>query len=190
MAGNVLVPSQTTSSGQTSSHSNNHLEYSEEYDPLTVPPHPLGIRPTGNTYTATENIKPAAGFFMRLPDELILQVLESLDATSLQCLGCTCKALYAFSGFEDLWKTLCIEYELLSSFQASLRYHIFLELPDLPLHRLASPIIAQEVALFIVSDYTSRDDVQTISLDPVLEHLLRTILLVIMLYQPQEIGLY
>ena len=52
---------------------------------------------------------------MRLPDELIIQVLESLDATSLQCLGSTCKALYAFSRFEDLWKTLCIEYELLSS---------------------------------------------------------------------------
>ena len=52
---------------------------------------------------------------MRLPDEVIIQVLESLDATSLQCLGCTCKALYAFSRFEDLWKTLCIEYELFSS---------------------------------------------------------------------------
>ena len=52
---------------------------------------------------------------MRLPDELIIQVLESLDGSSLQCLGSTCKALYAFSRFEGLWKTLCIEYELLSS---------------------------------------------------------------------------
>ena len=115
MAGNVSLPSQTTSSGQISSHSNNHLECSEEYDSLTVPPHPLRIKPAGNMYTATENIKQATGFFMRLPDELIIQVLESLDAPSLQFLGCTCKALYAFSRFEDLWKTLCIEYELLSS---------------------------------------------------------------------------
>ena len=129
---NVSILSQTTSSsGQTSSHSNNQLdcsEESEEYDSLTVPPHPLGIKPTGNVYTATENIKPAAGFFMRLPDELIIQVLESLDAASLQCLGCTCKALYAFSRFEDLWKTLCIEYEFLpfNSGICSLSYLSFL----------------------------------------------------------------
>lgn len=122
MAGNVSVPSPTTSSGQTSTHSNNHLECSEEYDSLTVPPHPLGIKPTGNAYIATGNIKPAAGFFMRLPDELIIQVLEFLDATALQRLGSTCKALYAFSRFEDLWKTLCIEYELLSSLHCR---HIF-----------------------------------------------------------------
>ena len=116
MAGNIVsFPSQRTSSGQFASHSNNRLECSEEYDSLTVPPHPLRIKPTGNMYTATGNIKQAAGFFMRLPDELIIQVLESLDAPSLQFLGCTCKALYAFSRFEDLWKTLCIEYELLSS---------------------------------------------------------------------------
>lgn len=52
---------------------------------------------------------------MGLPDELIIQVLEELDASSLKNLGFTSKALYAFSRFEDLWKTLCIGYDLLSS---------------------------------------------------------------------------
>ena len=168
MAGNLSIPSQTTSSGQTSSHlNNNDLESS---DSLTVPPHPLGIKPTGNMYTATENIKPAAGFFMRLPDELIIQVLESLDAASLQCLGCTCKALYAFSRFEDLWKTLCIEYELLLSIHFRLLFAIIFVKPrDLPLSPLAFPrgCLVHSVPLHTLS----RDDVQTMSLDPVLQHL-------------------
>ena len=88
------------------------LEKNGEDNSLTVPPHPLSIKPAGNAYTAIENIKLAAGLFMGLPDELIIQVLESLDAVSLKRLGGTCKALYAFSRFEDLWKSLCIEYEL------------------------------------------------------------------------------
>lgn len=54
----------------------------------------------------------AAGSFAALPDELLIQVLESLDAASLKWLGCACKALYAFSRLEELWKTLCIEYEI------------------------------------------------------------------------------
>lgn len=52
----------------------------------------------------------AAGTFVALPDELLIQVLELLDAASLKRLGCACKALYAFSRFEELWKTLYIEY--------------------------------------------------------------------------------
>lgn len=107
MAGNVLI-----APGEISSHQRKFSRSFGENDPLTVPLHPLRIRPTGNAYTATENIKPAAGAFAALPDELLIQILESLDAASLKRLGCTCKALYAFSRLEDLWKTLCIEYEL------------------------------------------------------------------------------
>ena len=112
MAGNVLLSEQTMTPEQISSHWKAGLKGSEEHDSLTVPSHPLRIKPAGNAYTATENIKLAAGLFMGLPDELIIQVLEPLDATSLKRLGCTCKALYAFSRLEDLWKTLCVEYEL------------------------------------------------------------------------------
>lgn len=112
MAGNVLLSEQMMTPGQTSSHWKNSLRGSEEHDSLAVPTHPLRIKPAGNAYTATENIKLAAGLFMGLPDELIIQVLESLDATSLKRLGYTCKALYAFSRLEDLWKALCVKYEL------------------------------------------------------------------------------
>lgn len=78
-------------------------------DIVTVPPHPLRIKPSGNAYTATKNLKSAAGLFAALPDELLVQVFEFLDATSLGRIGATCKALYAFSRLEDLWKTLYIE---------------------------------------------------------------------------------
>lgn len=107
MDGNVLVASQEFTRGETSSLPN----IAGEYESLIIPSHPLRIKPAGNLYTATENIKLAAGSFARLPDELIIQVLESLDAASLRRLGCLCKALYAFSRLEELWKTLCLEYE-------------------------------------------------------------------------------
>lgn len=78
-------------------------------DSVTVPSHPLKIKPAGNAYAATKNVKSAAGSFAVLPDELLVQILESLDAGSLRQVGCSCKALYAFARLEDLWKTLCIE---------------------------------------------------------------------------------
>ena len=79
-----------------------------DHDVLPVPHHPLDIRPSGNAYTADENIKANAGLFSCMPDELIVQVLEYLDGTSLVELGRTCKAIYAFSRLEDLWKALFI----------------------------------------------------------------------------------
>ena len=79
------------------------------HDSVAVPSHPLGIKPSGNAYTANENLKSAAGRFSLLPDEVLVQILECLDAVSLQKIECTCKALYAFSRLEDIWKTLCIE---------------------------------------------------------------------------------
>lgn len=80
------------------------------YQTFAVPPHPLEIKPAGNAYTAAKNSKSAAGLFSNLADELIIQVLESLSGRLLLQLGATCKALYAFCMFDDLWKTLCIEY--------------------------------------------------------------------------------
>lgn len=75
-----------------------------------VPPHPLGIKPAGNAYTSSSNIRSTIGIFASLPDELIVQILEHLDSTSLLQLGATCKVLYAFSRLEDLWKALFIGY--------------------------------------------------------------------------------
>ena len=77
---------------------------------VAVPPHPLRIKPTGNAYTSSSNLKSATGYFTCLPDELIVQILEYLEARNLLQLGATCKALYAFARFEDLWKSLFIEY--------------------------------------------------------------------------------
>ena len=74
-----------------------------------VPAHPLGVRPTGNAYTAETHLKSVAGHFALLPDEVLVQVLEQLDATALRTVGNTCKALYAYTRLDDLWKTLCVE---------------------------------------------------------------------------------
>lgn len=86
-----------------------HKPGSTGNDSLTVPSHPLGIKPAGNAYAASKNIRSAAGRFDSLPDELLVQILESLDAGSLRQVECTCKAVYAFARLEDLWKTLCTE---------------------------------------------------------------------------------
>ena len=83
---------------------------SRNNSPTTIPRHPFGVKPSGNAYTSTENIKIAAGYFYHLPDEIVTSVLEYLDPEALLSLGCTCKALYAFSRLEDFWKTLFILY--------------------------------------------------------------------------------
>lgn len=74
----------------------------------TVPPHPLGVKPSGNAYAgaASHNLKGNAGLFAQLPDELLTHFLEQLDARALVCLGHTCKALYAFCWSDELWKPL------------------------------------------------------------------------------------
>ena len=110
MTGNAIL-SHDIPPRKTSTHRKNPLRTCRETDSLTVPSHPLRIKPRGNAYTATDDIKLAAGSFTALPDEVLIQLLEFLDATSLKRLGFACKALYAFSRHEELWKTLCIEYE-------------------------------------------------------------------------------
>lgn len=84
-----------------------------EDETRVMPPHPLGVKPAGNAFSAVENAKVMAGLFLSLSDELILQVLELLDHWSLLRLGATCKLFYAFCRFDDLWKTLFIEYDFL-----------------------------------------------------------------------------
>ncbi|KAK5160268.1 hypothetical protein LTR04_004649 [Oleoguttula sp. CCFEE 6159] len=81
----------------------------EDSEPTAaIPSHPLGIKPAGNAFVATKNLKHAAGFLSKLPDELIIQLLEYLDASELLTLSGTCKALYAFTRAEELWKALFI----------------------------------------------------------------------------------
>lgn len=73
-----------------------------------VPPHPLAIKPAGNAYTATQNLKAHCGSFARLPDELLNHVFESFDAETLRRLGTTCRALYAFTRLDELWRALFV----------------------------------------------------------------------------------
>ncbi|KAF2730171.1 Clavaminate synthase-like protein [Polyplosphaeria fusca] len=74
-----------------------------------VPAHPLDIKPSGNAYTASDNLKSRCGAFARLPDELLSLILESFDADALVRLGSTCRALYAFTRHDELWRALFID---------------------------------------------------------------------------------
>jgi hypothetical protein len=78
----------------------------------SIPPHPLGIKPAGNQFTASSNDREAIGRFQILPDEALIILLEYLDSSALTRLGSTCKALFAFCHSDDLWKTLFIEWSV------------------------------------------------------------------------------
>jgi hypothetical protein len=73
-----------------------------------IPSHPLGVKPSGNALLATWSLRDAIGTFRLLPDELILLLLEYLDGSSLLGIGRTCKAFYAFTRAEELWKALFV----------------------------------------------------------------------------------
>jgi hypothetical protein len=77
---------------------------------IALPSHPLGIKPAGNALTASENIKSRCGSFARLPDELLSHILESFEADTLIRLGTTCRALYAFTRLDELWRALFVRY--------------------------------------------------------------------------------
>lgn len=80
-----------------------------EESPISIPSHPLGVKPSGNQYTAESNARDRAGHFQILPDEILAIFLEHLDSRQLRLLESTCKFLYAFCRSEDLWKALFIE---------------------------------------------------------------------------------
>ena len=67
--------------------------------------HPYGVKPLGNAFGIARPPKEA---LQRLPDELLIEILEYLDAKSLIQAGATCRSLFAFSRFDDLWKTMYI----------------------------------------------------------------------------------
>src|ERR1700761_1800483 len=73
--------------------------------------HPLGVKPSGNalTLTAFHNAYHSMGLFRRLSDTLLLVVLEHLDHHGLVKLGSTCRALYAYSTYDQLWRDLAVD---------------------------------------------------------------------------------
>lgn len=85
------------------------LEEESSSSAVAIPLHPLGVKPSGNQYTATSNARHATGTFQILPDEMLAIFLEYLESADLQLLGSTCKSLFAFCRSDDLWKALFIE---------------------------------------------------------------------------------
>ena len=69
-------------------------------------PHPLGIKPLGNTLFDDQiPIRSAGlGFFGILTDEILLDLLYTLDDASLCALAQVSKAMYCFVYTDDLWK--------------------------------------------------------------------------------------
>lgn len=86
----------------------NFVDEDAEDVAVALPTHPLDVKPAGNAYTASENLKSRCGAFAQLPDELLSHMLESFDADVLVRLGSTCKALYAFTRLDELWRALFI----------------------------------------------------------------------------------
>jgi hypothetical protein len=85
------------------------VEGDDDIGDATIPHHPLGVKPSGNALTATWSLRAAVGTLAILPDEMILPLLEYLEAPDILRLGRTCKALYAFTRAEEVWKTLFIQ---------------------------------------------------------------------------------
>ncbi|KAI9669422.1 MAG: hypothetical protein M1831_000458 [Alyxoria varia] len=85
-------------------------ETTDDDDSGGVPAHPLGIKPLGNVYDvgAPANVRTLAGGFAKLPDELLLHMLEYLPPGELLKLSATCRALHAFCAAEDIWKALAV----------------------------------------------------------------------------------
>lgn len=77
---------------------------------VAIPCHPLSVKPSGNGLLANRYLRAAIGRFDALPDELILILLEYFDGPTLVSIGRTCKAFYAFTRAEELWKALFIRF--------------------------------------------------------------------------------
>ena len=76
----------------------------------TIPPHPLGVKPSGNKYSALVVSRNFIGpTFSLWPDEILTLFLEYLGPSELRLLGSSCKFLHAFCRADDLWKALFIE---------------------------------------------------------------------------------
>jgi hypothetical protein len=87
-----------------------NFQNDDEVVAIALPSHPLGVKPAGNAYTASENIKSRCGSFARLPDELLSHILESFEADTLIRLGSTCRALYAYTRLDEFWRALFVRY--------------------------------------------------------------------------------
>lgn len=105
-----------------------HESTSEKEDALArqyVRHHPLGVRPSGNALTSDQDLSLSMGILGRIPDSLLLLLLEWLDKHALVQLGRTCRGLFAYATHDQLWRDLALsqsdtELEWRGSWRASL----------------------------------------------------------------------
>jgi hypothetical protein len=88
--------------------------------------HPLGVKPSGNALTSSHDASTFMGLFGRLPDALLMTVLENFDQQLLVNLGGTCRGLYAYCSHDQLWRELAInsmthDFDYRGSWRSSLR---------------------------------------------------------------------
>lgn len=100
------MPDITSLEGHGVSNPSTNNRNNSRQDQDVIPGHPMGVKPSGNALLAVENLRDAIGTFKILPDELILILLEFLDGPGLLRIGRSCKAFYAFTRAEELWKGL------------------------------------------------------------------------------------
>ena len=70
--------------------------------------HPLGVRPSGNALTADQDLSLSMGVFGQIPDSLVLLLVEFLDQDALLNLSHTCRGLFAFATYDQLWRELTL----------------------------------------------------------------------------------
>lgn len=71
--------------------------------------HRLGLRPSGNILTEPAHARENIGIFGTLPDEAVCILLEWLEDVDLLRLGTTCRAFFAFTSNDELWKKLMLQ---------------------------------------------------------------------------------
>lgn len=87
--------------------SNGHTPYYDVKED-SLRRHPLGVKPSGNALTADQDLSLSMGILGRIPDSLLLLLLEFLDQDALLALSHTCKGLFAFATHDQLWRELVL----------------------------------------------------------------------------------
>lgn len=100
----------TAVDGNAKRHKKSHRRHPQStvFVPTLTRPHPLRIRPSGNallSITARTRVDTLGPLFGRLPDELLMTVLQEVEKPrDLLALGHTCKALFGYCWNDELWK--------------------------------------------------------------------------------------
>ncbi|RMZ83405.1 hypothetical protein DV737_g1639, partial [Chaetothyriales sp. CBS 132003] len=97
------------------------------------------------------------GSWARLPDDTVLLLLEWLDAGSLINLGSTCRALFAYTAYDQLWRELAVahpsaNFQWRGSWRASVRRLPHAKLPKIECRNLFSdalhrPFVCSQIKL-------------------------------------------